>query len=117
MSTEFVNVFQGFDPVEPYLLRDWLVKNQVHAEVRGFDLMSALGEVPATMGGYPCVWVPSEHATRAKELVDAFHAMKNTGADWICTKCKEENPAEFGSCWKCGADSPQLSQTNPRSEA
>jgi hypothetical protein len=112
-----VNVFQGFDPVEPFLLKDWLIKNDVHAEVRGLDLMSALGEVPATMGGYPCVWVPAKYVARAKELIDTFHAMKSTGEEWQCSECEEMNPGEFGSCWKCGSDSPRLSQTNPRSEA
>jgi hypothetical protein len=25
----------------------------------------------------------------------------NTSATWICSKCREENPADFDICWKC----------------
>jgi hypothetical protein len=25
----------------------------------------------------------------------------DVGASWICTHCQEENPGNFGECWKC----------------
>ena len=28
-------------------------------------------------------------------------------AEWICTKCGESNPADFGLCWKCQASAPE----------
>ena len=27
--------------------------------------------------------------------------------EWICTKCGESNPADFGLCWKCQASAPE----------
>ena len=28
-------------------------------------------------------------------------------AEWICTKCGEANPIDFGLCWKCQASAPE----------
>ena len=104
-----MKVFQGIDPVEPYLLRDWLTKNGLVAEVRGFDLMSALGEVPAFMGGYPNVWVHPDQVSRAHELIKDFETTTVSAKDWTCGHCEEPNPGEFASCWSCGKDGPNLS--------
>jgi hypothetical protein len=29
-----------------------------------------------------------------------------SGSPWVCAKCGEENPENFGACWKCQADRP-----------
>ena len=28
-------------------------------------------------------------------------------AEWICTKCGEANPIDFGLCWKCQTSAPE----------
>lgn len=107
-TTAFVQVFQGMNPTEPYLLKDWLRSNGVGAEVRGFDLMSALGEVPATFGGYPSVWVPPHAVQQASTLIDQFFQADSEATQWTCHACNENNPGGFGSCWNCGTDHPNL---------
>jgi len=107
-TATFVQVFQGMNPTEPYLLRDWLLANGVDAVVRGFDLMSALGEVPATIGGYPSVWVSPESAARTQPLIQQFFEPQSVKKPWTCTGCDENNPGEFGSCWNCGQDHPSI---------
>ena len=107
-TASFVQVFQGMNPTEPYLLKDWLRSNGIGAEVRGFDLMSALGEVPATFGGYPSVWVPPQCVKQAIALIDQFFAAESEQTSWVCRGCNENNPGGFGSCWNCGADHPSL---------
>lgn len=104
----FVHVFQGMNPTESYLLRDWLRTNQVDAVVRGFDLMSALGEVPTTSGGYPSVWVPPEAVAATQALIQQFFDAEPSGEPWACNGCNEENPSGFGSCWNCGMDHPSI---------
>jgi hypothetical protein len=104
---EFVNVFDGYDPTVPYLLRDWLEQNDVVSEVRGFDMMAALGDIPGNLG-YPTVWVPPEDAARAHKLIAEFERPKPPVASWTCSTCDEENPGEFASCWNCGCDGPNL---------
>lgn len=36
----------------------------------------------------------------------AIEEIQKESRVWICPKCREENPPNFGSCWKCGGDSP-----------
>jgi len=43
-----------------------------------------------------------EIEAREEEIV---LAPRRGGASWVCKSCREENPAEFGSCWKCGITS------------
>ena len=34
-------------------------------------------------------------------------------AEWICTKCGEANPADFGLCWKCQSSAPEPAADDP----
>ena len=102
----FLKAFQGVDRFEPYLIRDWLLKNGITAEVRGFDL-GTLGALP-NFEEFPSVWVPESELENAKHLIGTFQPPPNNNAPWICSQCQEQNPGEFGSCWNCGADSPNL---------
>ena len=104
LAGEFVRILDGVDPIEPYLIRDMLIQAGVHAVVRGFDRLTAMGDIPAN--SWPNVWVPPHQAEKARELVDRFIRPEKKVEAWLCTNCQEENPGEFGSCWNCGADSP-----------
>jgi hypothetical protein len=37
----------------------------------------------------------------AAELVEVQAAMAANTKDWICSHCREENPANFLDCWNC----------------
>src|SRR5579871_5790785 len=53
-----------------------------------------------------CVLNDDDH-DRAKELIRAAReAPPITAEDWKCPACGETVPANFTSCWNCGADSP-----------
>ena len=106
IQDEYKKVFQGIDKFKPYLLKDWLIKNGVVAQVRGFDL-STLGALP-NMEEFPSVWVPPQQVEEARRLLNEFEESPTQTQCWMCASCGEENPGEFGSCWKCGADSPYL---------
>jgi hypothetical protein len=106
LTREFVRIFDGVDAIEAYLVRDMLIQAGLHADVRGFDRLTAMGDIPAN--SWPNVWVPPQQAEKARELVANFVRPKTPVHPWTCTSCQDENPGEFGSCWKCGADSPSL---------
>ena len=105
-TTSYVKVIQGINKYEPYLIKDWLLKNNLDAVVRGFDLAS-LGALPNTEDS-PSVWVPAHQAEDAARLILEFQEGTVSGHAWQCEACNEENPGEFGSCWSCGGDSPYL---------
>ena len=114
-SGEFVRIFDGVDPTEPYLLRDFLLQAGLDAVVRGHDRLTAMGDIPAN--SWPNVWVPPHQVHKARALVDEFLKPATPTVPWTCTHCGEECPGEFGSCWNCGADNPILKYTKPRSGA
>jgi len=39
---------------------------------------------------------------RADTVLSAYQQERSRGGSFICTKCREENPATFELCWKCG---------------
>lgn len=98
-------VFRATNPTEAWLVRDWLERNDVRVMVRG-DLQSARGEVPI-LDAWPTVWVPQDEARRAEDALEAFRSPRLVHPPWRCG-CGEENAANFGSCWACGADGPAV---------
>ena len=42
----------------------------------------------------------------AMEGFKAGDEIRNEGRVWSCESCKEENPLNFDSCWKCSGLSP-----------
>ena len=50
-----------------------------------------------------CV-VNDDDYDRAMELLkEIYDAPSSETPDWRCSKCNEEVPGNFDSCWKCGA--------------
>ena len=84
-TTAFVQVFQGMNPTEPYLLKDWLRSNGVGAEVRGFDFnVSSRRRAPATFGGYPSVWVPPHAVQQASTQPILSSGFRGDAMDLPC---------------------------------
>ena len=98
-------VYRGASIADVYLVRDWLERNELNPSVRGHDLVSLIGEIPAPEA-LPSIWVPDSQVAEAKEVIQGFHGPKLVHPAWICRECSEENPASFGSCWSCGSDGP-----------
>jgi len=103
----WVRVYRGTGPTDAYLVRDWLGRNGVSAEVRGENLMSLRGDIPI-MEAWPTVWVAPAQKSQARELIEEFNGPTLVHPAWNCPKCGEENAPNFGSCWSCGTDSPHL---------
>ena len=43
----------------------------------------------------------------------AVREIRNEARVWVCGTCNEENPLNFESCWKCGAQSPHPPDSKP----
>lgn len=108
----WVRVYQGTGPTDAYLVRDWLARNHVPAQVRGESLMSIRGEVPV-WEAWPSVWSPGELTERARELIEAFYGPTLVHPEWQCPRCSETNAPNFASCWSCGTDRPPLPPPEP----
>lgn len=103
----WIRIYRGEGPTDPYLLRDWLERNGVPAEVRGDTLMTLRGDIPISEA-WPTVWVAPQHVDRSKALISEFFGPALVHPAWKCPACNEENAPTFGSCWSCGQDSPHL---------
>ncbi len=77
------------------LLLAALGRRGVGGEIRGRH-MAALEAEPVE------VWVQARNAERANEVLQDM-SKRTHEADVACQACGEENPANFETCWSCGA--------------
>jgi len=55
----------------------------------------------------PELWVRADQFEAAAKLVGRYQYEQESnrsrdGIEWLCGKCKENNPDNFMSCWSCG---------------
>lgn len=105
-----IKVFVAQHPTEAHLVKGLLETDGIVAEVQGERLFAVRGEVPITEDTLPTVWVDDGSAERALAIIEDY-ARRNAPADsldppWQCASCGEQVEAQFGTCWKCGAERP-----------
>ena len=94
--------FRGSNRVEAYVIRDVLSFHGIKAHVFNEHMSSIVGDVPPDVA-LPQVWLDDD-ADQPRALAvlrDHFAAQKRDGV-LFCRACREENPATFELCWKCG---------------
>jgi hypothetical protein len=96
-----IKVFSADNIVEVGLMRSLLEQHDIASELRNHHSSSLMGEVPFT-SVWPELWVDQSKADRASQLIADLQREDVSGPDWICGKCKEDNPANFDICWQCG---------------
>lgn len=106
MTSTLAQIYRATGPTDGYLLKHWLERNGLTVHVQG-DLVSARGEIPIGES-WPTLWVPANDAPRARELVDAFFGPTLVHPVWKCQGCGEMNEPNFGSCWNCDGDRPDV---------
>lgn len=97
-----IRIYQGQGHTDAYLVRDWLVRNGIPAQVRGENRLGAMGQIPLPEA-WPGVYVAPEHRDGALAFLEAFNGPTLVHPEWSCA-CGEANGPAFGSCWSCGAD-------------
>jgi hypothetical protein len=91
------------DRTQAYILRDILAMHGIEAHVFNEHMSSIVGDVPPEVA-LPQVWLDDDaDRTRAMAVVRDYHASRNRAGVLFCPSCREENPATFELCWKCGA--------------
>ncbi|MDN3614603.1 MAG: DUF2007 domain-containing protein [Vibrio gallaecicus] len=105
-----MKIFIASNPAEAHIVCGLLQSENVECEVRGEGLFGLKGELPFTEETDPYVWLPNtEYAPRAKVIVEEYQLQQTSiqFEEWVCENCRENNEPQFGSCWQCGAQSPQ----------
>jgi hypothetical protein len=99
-------VYKANSPTDAPLIQHWLERNDIRASIRG-DLFGLRGEIPMADAA-PTVWVADADEERALELIREFNGPTLGHPRWLCAICGEDNEPNFGSCWNCNADQPDL---------
>jgi len=107
---ERVQVYRAGDLADAQLVADLLEQNGIPVVQRGTSLSGLGGAIPIP-DAMPTLWVVPHNAARARALIEAAESPP-TGLPWTC-RCGEANDANFGSCWSCGSDRPDLLEGRP----
>ena len=99
-------IYKGTNGMDAYLLQHWLRRNDIPATLRS-DRLGLRGEIPI-VDAWPTVWVAAEDKSRAEAAIREFNGPQLVHPRWQCPGCKEDNEPNFGSCWNCSADRPDL---------
>lgn len=101
-----VCVYKGTGAGSAVMVKHWLERNGIQALLRG-GLTGLGGEIPVD-DARASVWVRREDEERALDAVRAFEGPVLVHPRWACPDCGEDNEPNFGSCWNCGGDRPDL---------
>jgi len=102
---ERVRVYRAADLADAQLVSDLLEQNGIPVVQRGTNLSGLAGAIPIP-DAMPTLWVVPHNAARARDLIEAAER-EPTALPWTCA-CGEANDANFGSCWSCSSDRPDL---------
>ena len=109
-------VYRAENTFDAHLVRDRLLQAGIEAEVHGFMLAGAVGELPADTR--PSVWIADPDLYQwARRIVAEIERTSPRATGWLCPRCGEENGPAFEVCWSCGRSADQGSAegtaTNP----
>ena len=87
--------------------RNILESEGIAAFLRNQNLGSIIGEMPF-QEVWPELWVENDlDYDRAVELISgAALAAETPSHGWRCSRCGNDNEAQFAQCWNCGAEAP-----------
>lgn len=99
-------LLESDSPVQVNLIASYLESNGVTVRIinehQGDTRSVASYHAPVN----PELWVSSAQFTLAARLVGRYQHEQRTAdvdqAEWLCGKCRESNPDNFGLCWSCG---------------
>jgi glycerate-2-kinase len=95
-------IFVASYRIEAYLLVDRLARAGIKAHVFNEHVSSIVGDVPPDVA-QPQVWLDDDaDRARAEEVLREYRVERDRPGSIVCAKCREENPATFELCWKCG---------------
>jgi hypothetical protein len=89
---------------DAHLVRGLLAQAGIDARVFNENAQSVMGEIPFHHA-WPEVWIMDEDdAKQARELIHQIEQPQAVSRTVFCPHCREENPANFHTCWNCGQE-------------
>ena len=98
-----IRVYVARQRFDAYLVADRLNQAGIRAHVFNEHMSSIVGDVPPEVA-LPQVWLDDDaDHVRALKVLRGYGVLRNRTGTLFCPACREENPATFEICWKCGA--------------
>lgn len=97
-------MFSHHDRFMVYQAKDVLDAAGIPCFIKNEYAIGGMGEL-APFDTQPEVWLSdSQWLPRAQALLKQIHVSEeyNSGVSWVCSKCEEQNEANFDICWQCG---------------
>jgi hypothetical protein len=96
-------IYSASNLMEAQIVLDLLEHAYIPARIFNQHAQGVSGEIPFTHA-YPEVWVVrDEDYERGMRIVQSYEETPATSRIIHCPVCREENPANFQLCWKCGS--------------
>ena len=88
---------------DAHILRGLLEQSGIVARVFNENAQSGVGQLPVSEA-QPELWLDDERdLSRAQAVLSEFEAAPRVTGSLRCSRCAEDNPANFQVCWNCGA--------------
>ena len=96
--------YTALNRIDAYLLLHRLQQAGIVAHIFNEHMSSIVGDVPPDVA-QPQIWLErASDRVRAEAVLTALAAERALVGSVFCPACREENPANFELCWKCGAN-------------
>ncbi len=99
-------VYTHPNPIVVAQSRSTLEHAGIDCTLRNEYAMGAIGEL-APIDAWPELWVINDRDyERAQRLLESSRQAVQ-GAQWRCSKCRQDNPPTFEICWHCATGRPE----------
>lgn len=96
-------IYAAADLPQAHLLLHMLAEAGIKARVLNENMQGGTGEIPF-IHTWPELWLDNpDDQNAAEKIIREFESRKTSSDTMMCTACGEENPANFETCWQCGA--------------
>lgn len=96
-------IYAAADLPQAHLLLHLLEEAGIEARILNENMQGGTGEIPF-IHTWPEIWLENaNNQTTAEKIIREFENRKTSNDIIACPDCGEENPANFESCWQCGA--------------
>jgi len=108
-----LRLYQAADLQEAHLLLHQLAAEGIDARLFNQYAQGGLGDIPFP-NAYPEIWLLNERdLARARMVIYSFERRPEVEGHVTCPHCGEDNPANFETCWHCGASLDGVEPTPP----
>jgi hypothetical protein len=113
-------VYSAPDEASAQLVCDLLEAHEIPCRMNGTSLVALRGALPMADATVTVEVLNADDVERARTLIAEFERAATSGDEWSCPTCREDNPSNFDSCWKCSqprSQQPAAEKSSPPAEA